>query len=140
MDFDALENGSALPFHDWPHSQMPAGTAGVYTVWRGAKFVYAGMASKNLYSRLRSHASGRRSGDQFCVYVCDRFVIPVLTADELRAVGSGTLSLDQLTRDYISRHLSFRFIELPDATMARTMEGRIREGELSAGPPLLNPV
>ena len=35
--------------------------------------------AKWLWTRLGSHASGRRSGDQFNVYICDRFVVPALT-------------------------------------------------------------
>jgi hypothetical protein len=29
---------------------------------------------------LTSHAAGRRSGDQFCLYVADRLVLPTLAA------------------------------------------------------------
>jgi hypothetical protein len=73
---------------------------GVYTIWRGDQFVYVGMSgrgaqredfvasshgtarqAKGLWTRLNSHASGRRSGDQFNVYVCDRLIVPVLTPD-----------------------------------------------------------
>jgi hypothetical protein len=62
-------------------------------VWRGDEFVYVGISyrdptattnkgAKGLYGRLASHASGRRSGDQFCIYVCDRFVLPLRTCSE----------------------------------------------------------
>lgn len=47
---------------------------------------------------LNSHAMGRRSGDQFCVYVCGRFVVPRLTSAQQAEVGDGRLSLDALTR------------------------------------------
>jgi len=30
---------------------------------------------QGIYTRLQSHASGRRNGDQFCVYVADRLVL-----------------------------------------------------------------
>ena len=63
-----------------------------------------------LFSRLNSHASGRRSGDQFCVYVCDRFVVPRLTSMEQQEIGQGTLSLDGLTREFIRGRLSYRFV------------------------------
>jgi len=39
-----------------------------------------------LYTRLRSHASGRRSGDQFCIYVADRFVLPTLSQEDIMAI------------------------------------------------------
>jgi hypothetical protein len=60
----------------------PGSGAGVYTIWDDeGGLVYAGIAGRNpagkgLASRLRSHASGRRSGDQFCVYVADHYVHP----------------------------------------------------------------
>ena len=61
---------------------IPGSGAGVYTIWddEGGP-VYAGIAGRNpagkgLASRPRSHASGRRSGDQFCVYVADHYVHP----------------------------------------------------------------
>jgi hypothetical protein len=55
--------------------QVPASGAGVYTIWdEEGSLVYVGVAGNrdgSLFNRLRSHASGRRSGDQFCVYVAD---------------------------------------------------------------------
>src|SRR5688500_6884423 len=89
-----LEGAPRYQFADWPNAEIPTIAAGVYTVWDGAVLVYVGMAGRGLTSadlcklregggrcrgladRLKSHASGRRSGDQFCVYVCDRLVIP----------------------------------------------------------------
>ena len=64
---------------------MPAVAPGAYTIWEGPDLVYVGMASSSLTAeailhnlddptkvvglrtRLDSHASGRRSGDQFCL-------------------------------------------------------------------------
>ena len=46
-----------------------------------------------LITRLNSHASGRLSGDQFCVYVANRFVIPSLSAEELPMFETGELTL-----------------------------------------------
>jgi hypothetical protein len=64
--------------------------------WRGAELIYAGMSGQGaqsedfvarpdqptkvlgLWTRLNSHASGRRSGDQFNIYICDRFIVPAL--------------------------------------------------------------
>ena len=54
--------------------------------------------------------AGQRSGDQFCVYVfcvyvCDRLVLPTLGIDDFQRVAQGELSLDRLTRDYIHQRL-----------------------------------
>jgi hypothetical protein len=91
-----LETGPLHRFQDWPNEQVPTRAAGVYTVWDGDRLLYVGMSGramtaddlevspcgrvvpKGLRTRLNAHASGRRSGDQFCVYVCDRFVVPGL--------------------------------------------------------------
>ena len=71
---------------------LRAGPSGVYTIWNGGVFLYVGMAwahrddsnpkAVGVFGRLSSHASGRRSGGQFCIYICDRFVVPELNADE----------------------------------------------------------
>jgi hypothetical protein len=91
-----LRDGPLYRFADWPSPEVPNGRIGVYTVWRGDQLIYAGMGGRalgpsadtnrpastkltGLRSRLASHASGRRSGDQFCIYVFDRLVLPTLS-------------------------------------------------------------
>src|SRR5215210_5893290 len=88
---DGLEHGPLHRFADYADltGVIPSGGAGVYTIWDdGGGLVYAGIAGRNplgkgLASRLRSHASGRRSGDQFCVYVADHYVLPDLTSEQI---------------------------------------------------------
>jgi hypothetical protein len=71
-------------------------------VWQDTELIYAGMSGrgtqaedfaarpdqpgkpKGLWTRLNSHASGIRSGDQFNIYIWDRFVVPMLTPDQQR--------------------------------------------------------
>jgi hypothetical protein len=48
----------------------------------------------------RALGAGRRSGDQFCVYVCDRLVLPTVR-DRIDDIAAGGFSLDQATRDYV---------------------------------------
>jgi hypothetical protein len=87
---DQLEHGPLHRFADYVTlaGVIPSGGAGVYTIWDDeGGLVYAGIAGRNLTgkglaSRLRSHASGRRSGDQFCVYVADHYVLPELTREQ----------------------------------------------------------
>jgi hypothetical protein len=102
-----LEAGPLHRFGDWPNDQVPKRAAGVYIVWDGDRLLYVGMSgramtaadlevspngrvvAKGLWTRLNAHASGRRSGDQFCVYVCDRFVVPALTPPQQRQLAAG---------------------------------------------------
>jgi hypothetical protein len=96
-----LSRGAAYSFADWPNPSVPVFGAGVYTVWHNdGRFIYVGMSGRGitaetirrntpqgLYTRLQSHASGRRSGDQFCVYVADRLVLPTLTQQDIAAIA-----------------------------------------------------
>src|SRR3954463_8452990 len=91
---DHLEHGPLHRFADYATltDVIPGSGAGVYTIWDDeGGLVYAGIAGRNpagkgLASRLRSHASGRRSGDQFCVYVADHYVLPELTREQIEAI------------------------------------------------------
>src|SRR3954454_17261883 len=97
---ESLETGEPHRFADWPVAAVPRTGAIAYTVWdREGRLVYVGMArrrgersraSTGPFGRLASHASGRRSGDQFCVYVCDRLVLPALR-DRLGEVADVSL-------------------------------------------------
>ena len=155
---DALNRGPLHRFADWPNDAVPQVAAGVYTIWRGNALLYVGMAGrsltsddvarqrsdsargKGLFSRLNSHASGRRSGDQFCVYVADRLILPTLARHQIEAIARGELALDGLTRAYIREHLTYRFAEASGGVEAREWEATIRRGALSSGGPLLNPL
>jgi hypothetical protein len=103
---------------------------------RTGRSAHAG--STGLFSRLASHARGRRSGDQFCVYVADRLVLPQLTANDITAIGTAELSLDALVASLIHNRLKYRFVETTDGALARELERMIRQGALPAGPPTLN--
>jgi hypothetical protein len=160
-----LHMGAAHLFADWSGSIEPA-PAGVYTIWEdnfwedNNRFIYVGRAGKTtgadpgnppgkddsliapknpLRSRLNSHASGRRSGDQFCLYVCDRFVVPRLDDTERRAVADGVLKLDDLTRDHIRDRYSYRYITVLGGYTAFLLERLVQGGALQAGKPFLNP-
>jgi hypothetical protein len=75
-------------FADWPNPDVPVAAAGVYAIWRREELIYCGMSGRSilagselpnrkhgLITRLQSHASGRLSGDQFCVYVDRKSVV-----------------------------------------------------------------
>jgi hypothetical protein len=151
-----LEFGHSYRFSNWPNESVPKRTAGVYTIWDSGQLIYVGMAgrglapedrdapdepvkAKGLWTRLNSHASGRRSGDQFCVYVYDRFVVPDLSDEQQEQVGEGNLLLDTLTRTLIHDRYEYRFVPTPDGATALELERQVQRGSLNAGKPFLNP-
>lgn len=87
---------------------------------------------------LNSHAGGRRSGDQFNIYVSDRFLLPRV-ASRIPEIAAGKLSLDTLTREHIRTELGFRIVALSTPMDAFTVERQLRRGEWAAGQPILNP-
>lgn len=154
----ALASGPLYRFADWPNPDVPNWRAGVYTVWDAKRLVYVGMAGRTmaagahetdkarassrphgLRDRLNSHASGRRSGDQFNVSVFDRLVLPTLTAEEVALAAAGSLSLDAKTRSLIHEHLCYRFVVTEDGRVALALERSIQQGAIAGGRPLLNP-
>ena len=138
-----LEHGTLHRFDQWGTNVVPAGPPGVYTVWWGERFVYVGMGGRSeggagLRGRLLKHVSGRRSGNQFCIYVCDRFVLPTLSPEQIAQVGEGTLRLDRLVQAFIHEHLAYRFVLADDSAGARSLERLVQVQGLSGRRPLLN--
>ena len=147
QQLDQLRSGQLHWFKDWPNAEASSARAGVYTVWdTEGRLVYVGMwgrgialnAPPKLSTRLASHAAGRRSGDQFCMYVADRLVLPSLTAEQIADIGCGRLQLDALVRGYIRDRLAYRFISAEDGKQAYEVENAIKRGALGERP-LLNP-
>ena len=89
--WDELNRQPVHRFADWPNRDVPKGQPGVYLIYQGDRWIYIGMSFKNLQSRLNQHASGRRSGDQFCVYVSDRLVMKNLTDEQLEGISRGLI-------------------------------------------------
>jgi hypothetical protein len=153
-----LPTGRSYRFADWPNPAVPNGSIGVYTVWQGDQLIYVGMSGRaantaaegsdedvprglrGLRSRLDSHASGRRSGDQFCVYVFDRLVLPTLSQEQIDDAARGRLSLDGLTRKLNRHSLSYRFALVADAPTARAVERQIQREGFAGQLPFLNSV
>ena len=150
-----LASGPRHLFSDWPVTEVPEVAAGLYSIWDENQFVYIGMSGRSatpeelerrrligktfgLFNRLAAHASGRRSGDQFCVYVADVFVLPQLTAGQIRDISKRYITFDSLVKAYVHDHLSFRFMETVDGVTALRLEAEIKAGSLGAKP-LLNP-
>ena len=152
----ALKTGQLHRFSDWPNRDIPRVAAGVYSIWNDQDvLIYVGMAGRGktveslrsaleqgkktgLIERLNSHASGLRSGDQFCVYVQDLLVLPTLTSKDIERVIARELSLDRLVRDYIRKNLSYRYVTAEDGDSAMAIERKIINGDLGEYP-ILNP-
>lgn len=149
--YETLTTGPLHSFREALDETLPLACIGVYTIWRGTEFVYVGIAGRNLdlgaqhkrmrgvRDRLDSHRSGRRSGDQFAVYVCDRLVLPTLSREQIQQIAAGELSLDALTRVYIHENLSYRFAAAESYKEAMNIETTFARGETEVGPPQLNP-
>ena len=152
---EALASGPRYPFHDWPVSAVPDVVAGVYAIWDNDQLIYVGMSGRGatsslleakrlegkrfgLFTRLASHASGRRSGDQFCVYVADLLVLPRLSDDQVDAISRKDLLFDNLVKEYIHNYLEFGCIETSSGDEALRIEAEIKSGALGQDP-LLNP-
>lgn len=158
---DAIKMGEAgsvgdfsqrFKFSDWPNAAIPALAAGVYAIWHDDALVYCGMSGREfekaqlaqrtkygLVTRIASHASGRLSGDQFCVYVANRLVLPSLQLDELRKFASGEHTLDRLTKAYIHHHFEYQFAVVGTSRQAYEFEMQVRSGNVFGVKPLLNP-
>lgn len=137
-EISELAGGTLHWFADWPARHVPTAGSIVYPIWnRAGAFVYVGMAgrsastsakSKGPFGRLESHANGRRSGDQFNIYVFDRFVLPRVH-NRITEIADGRLSLDLLTREFICTELGFRIRTVPSAADAFLIERRIQRRE-----------
>jgi hypothetical protein len=150
---DALAFSPRHRFADWPNADVPQVAVGVYAVWESDALVYCGMSGREfenavaasrvrygLVTRLGSHAAGRLSGNQFCVYVANRLVIPSLTQEELPKFASGELTLDALTRKYVHERLEYQFALVESSAEAYRLENACRRGAVFGQKPVLNPL
>lgn len=148
-----MEFSNRYRFQDWPNRNVPQVAAGVYAIWNDDELFYCGMSGRGieaattdgrkrygLITRLHSHASGRLSGDQFCVYVANRLVLPNLDPSCLPKFGTGELRLDQLTKDYIHEHLDYQYVLVDTSKEAYLVEDQARRGDIFGSKPLLNPL
>ncbi|WNC72508.1 hypothetical protein RGQ13_00615 [Thalassotalea psychrophila] len=140
-------------FSDWPNRDIPLVAAGVYAIWHGNELIYCGMSGREiekavkankkkygLITRLNSHAQGRLSGNQFCVYVANRLVIPTLTTNDLSKFATGEYKLDYMTKSYIHNNFEYQYLIVNTSSEAYAIEDKARAGELFNHKPLLNPI
>jgi hypothetical protein len=140
-----------VSFSDWKNSHVPQVAAGVYAIWEDDCLIYCGMSGREieknlkkkkygLVTRLNSHALGRLSGDQFCVYVANRLVIPSLKQSDLPRFASGELKLDTLTKQYIHTKLTYQYVIVDSSKEAYDLEHLARNGDIFGQKPMLNPI
>jgi hypothetical protein len=110
------------------------------------EFIYVGIGGtmgktvedRNPRSRIKQHAQGWRSGDQFCIYILDFYVIPELLKSDYKAKKG---YLDQLTRDFIQSRLTYRYlvIQTEDSNkVVRQLERELQSNKYGHGLPTLN--
>lgn len=139
----------SISFSENVRDHIPNKGSLIYTVWdKDDNFLYVGIAGlqrdltkRSPLSRMISHASGVRSGDQFCVYIHDFYVVPKLVETGVYEPSKGLL--DRLTKAYIHENLFYRFqtVEGSDSDRkVRDMENEIKRGAYGFPAPELNGV
>ena len=91
-------------------SKIPI-TKGVYATWLLDECIYVGKSSK-LNNRIKSHYSGQRGSDQFCLYIFDSYIKTVLD-------GRGanlSKELNSKTQQWIRENLTFSYFECENDT------------------------
>jgi len=144
-DLSALFDTSIRPisFSEDPRKHIPRTGSIIYSVWdKDENFIYIGISGlqksldrRSPLSRMISHASGVRSGDQFNVYIHDFYVIPTLVQSGDYAPAKGVL--DRLTKDYIHKNLSYRFVSFQSDesdAIVRSLEKQIQSGAFGLTP------
>ena len=137
------ESSSPISFSEDPREHIPNRGSIIYSVWnKEEKFIYVGISGlqkslekRSPLSRIISHSSGRRSGNQFCVYIHDFYVIPKLIKEGEYNPSIGVL--DKLTKEFIHNNLFYRFVgfETDDSdVIVRSLENQIKSGALGISP------
>ena len=136
-------NKQPISFADDLTKYIPKYGSIIYTVWDSKQnFVYVGIggvgSTKNPRSRIAQHRNGGRSGDQFCVYIQDFFILPELLKKEHYKPEKGLL--DHQTKTYIQRNLGYRFVIIEKIARKDliAIEEQIKRGVFGFPAPLLN--
>jgi hypothetical protein len=79
------------------------------------------------------------SGDQLCVYVANRLVIPDRRPEQLASFRGGSIKLDTLNRVYIRDKFEFQHSVLKTSGAAHEFERPGQSGVLFGFKPLLYP-
>ena len=137
------------PFTTSSINHIPEYGSILYTVFLDSKeFIYVGIGGlsgksvkeRNPRSRIIQHSQGRRSGDQFCIYIQDFYVIPLLIG-QTYVPKKGYL--DQLTKEFIQKRLTYRYMVFQDEDsdkVVRRLERDVQSGDYQGMKPKLNGV
>lgn len=128
-------------------TDIPSWGSIIYTVFLDqSEYIYVGIGGlagqtvkdRNPRSRILQHSQGRRSGDQFCIYIQDFYVIPELIGSKYTPKKG---YLDQLTKDFVQSRLSYRYlvVQTEDSDqVVRRLERELQRDQHGYGVPLLN--
>jgi len=128
-------------------NHIPSFGSIIYTVFLDeAEFIYVGIGGlagktvndRNPRSRIRQHSQGNRSGDQFCIYIQDFYVLPELIGKEYSPKKG---YLDQLTKDFIRNRLTYRYVVIQSDDsdkVVRHLEREVQSGRFGHSLPKLN--
>lgn len=111
-----------------------------------SEFIYVGIGGlsgksvtdRNPRSRIRQHTQGTRSGDQFCIYIQDFYVLPTLIGQAYTPVKG---YLDKLTKEFIQTRLTYRYyvVQSDDSDkVVRRLERELQSGQHGHAIPKLN--
>jgi len=130
-------------------NHIPSFGSIIYTVFLDqTEYIYVGIGGlsgksvqdRNPRSRIIQHDQGRRSGDQFCIYIQDFYVIPSIINTQYTAKKG---YLDTLTKEFIQKRLSYRYlvVQTDDSDkIVRRLERELQSNEHGFGVPKLNGV
>jgi hypothetical protein len=128
-------------------NEIPEFGSIIYTVFLDeSEFIYVGIGGlagktvhdRNPRSRIRQHSQGARSGDQFCIYIQDFYVIPELIGKPYTPLKG---QLDRLTRDFIQTRLNYRYLVIQSEESdkeVRQIERDLQSNKHGFGLPKLN--
>jgi len=122
MDFISLASAmKEAPHVTYLEIKHVPEASGIYTAWSKSDTgcFYVGKAN-SLASRLRSHYSGQRGSNQFCLYVYDRYV------QKVRPPNLTTAQVNTLTAQWIRDNISFRWVKVAAGELS-THEAYLRQ-------------
>ena len=149
LDLLFSSDAELRPFTTSNISHIPEYGSIIYTVFLDQKeFIYVGIGGlsgksvkeRNPRSRIIQHAQGRRSGDQFCIYIQDFYVIPTIINKTYKPKKG---YLDTLTKEFIQSRLTYRYlvVQTEDSDkVVRSLERELQNNEHGYGIPSLNGV